>query len=177
MKYAIITNNAITAHGTASQLWPGTSFAVTGPNAAWLDSAGAVLIRQDPPYNTEIQELQSSEPYLLNGVAYNVEAVAKPPNPVVPQWQAFGAAIAADTDTNIMIATAAASAPVLHLMLGVGLGQAAQGDSSTFVTAWTNAIGAGLVTQELAEHVQGLAIDRDLPDDFVQALNPDPWPT
>jgi hypothetical protein len=92
------------------------------------------------------------------------------------RWIEFGAAIVADPGVNQMIAAAAQNAPVLHLMLGVGLGQAAQGDARTFSTAWTAATGVGLVSPELAAHVAALATTYDLPAEFVGALNPQPEP-
>lgn len=97
--------------------------------------------------------------------------VEEPPAPPpVPQWVAFGAALAADPDVNAMVATAATAAPVLHLMLGVGLGQAAQGDAQTFSAAWANARSAGLVSAELAAHVADLGAGFDLPAAFLAQL-------
>ena len=93
-----------------------------------------------------------------------------PPLPDPPQWVQFGAALAADTQVNSMVAVAATTAPVLHLMLGVGLGQAAQGDPQTFSTAWSTALGIGLVTPELATHVSGIGTTFNLPDSFIQEL-------
>jgi len=88
------------------------------------------------------------------------------------RWVEFGTALVADPGVNQMIGTAAATAPVLHLMLGVGLGQAAQGDPKTFLAAWTAAMGAGLASPDLAAHVAALATTYDLPAEFVAALNP-----
>jgi hypothetical protein len=93
--------------------------------------------------------------------------------PTQPQWVQFGAALAGDPSVNTMVATAAAAAPVLHLMLGVGLGQAAQGDPKTFLTAWSAAQQAGLVSTELAAHVAELGSGYDLPAEFLININPD----
>lgn len=87
-----------------------------------------------------------------------------------PQWVAFGAALAADASVNALVATARDNAPVLHLMLGVGLGQAAQGDPQTFGAAWTAARGAGLVSAELIEHMQQVAERFNLPAEFIAGL-------
>lgn len=174
MTYAILSGNTITAHGTARQLWPGTSFPRTGPNAEFLADAGAAEIHHDLPHDSATHYLQAVEPYLLDGVVFDREAAEIPPAPVVPRWQEFGAALAADAGVNQMIGATAANAPVLHLMLGVGLGQAAQGDARTFSTAWTQATAAGLVNPDLAAHVQTLAGQFDLPSEFVAGLNPEP---
>jgi hypothetical protein len=172
MNYAIISNNTITAHGTARELWPDTSFATTGPNAAWLTEHNAVPVRNDPPHDPQTHYLTSCEPYLLDGAAYNREPVGMPPAPVEPQWVAFGAALGQDQSVNAFVGTIAQAAPVLHLMVGVGLGQAAQGDAKTFLAAWGLGLAAGLVTAELATRVQTLAASYDLPAEFVAALMP-----
>ena len=103
-------------------------------------------------------------------------AVTWPEPPVLfapgPQWIQFGALLASDPGVNAMVATAASAAPVLHLMLGVGLGQAAQGDSRTFAVAWSNAITAGLASPELTAHVASLGAGCDLPAEFLAQLNP-----
>ena len=93
-----------------------------------------------------------------------------PESPPEPGWVSFGAALAADPGVNGLVATAAATAPVLHLMLGVGLGQAAQGDPQTFGAAWTAARGAGLVSAELIEHMQQVATRFNLPAEFIAGL-------
>ena len=170
MNYAILTGNTITAHGSASELWPGTSFSSNGPNASFLSEAGAVLIRSDATYDPETELLQSTEPYLLDGEVYNTIAAAIPPPPVIPQWVAFGAAIAGDAAVNTLVATAAQAAPVLHLMLGVGLGQAAQGDPQTFLAAWTAASNANLLTEELVDSLVSMGETYDLPEAFLTAI-------
>jgi hypothetical protein len=95
-----------------------------------------------------------------------------PPPPHVPQWVAFGGALGGDEAVNQFVGTLVQQAPVLHLMVGVGLGQAAQGDPQTFLAAWGMGLQAGLITPELAVHVQELAAPFNLPDDFVAALAP-----
>ncbi len=96
----------------------------------------------------------------------------RPDDEAVPQWVAFAAALAVDSDVNALVATAQAAAPVLHLMLGVGLGQAAQGDTKTFLQAWGQGITAGLISSGLAAHVARLAEPFDLPPEFVASLQP-----
>jgi hypothetical protein len=176
MNYAIISNNTITAHGTARELWPDTSFATTGPNAAWLTEHNAVLVRNDPPHDPATHYLTSCEPYLIGGVAYNREPVEIPPAPVEPQWQAFAAALVLHPEVGPMVETfldtLAVNKKSLQGMVYVGLGQAAQGDGQTFGNAWTLATMQGFVTPELAAAVAAMATTYDLPAEFVAALAP-----
>ena len=86
------------------------------------------------------------------------------------QWVAFGAAIAGDAVVNALVATAAQAAPVLHLMLGVGLGQAAQGDPQTFLAAWSAASAANLLTEELVDSLVAMGETYDLPESFLTAI-------
>lgn len=58
----------------------------------------------------------------------------------------------------------------LHLMLGVGLGPAAQGDPQTFSVAWANARAAGLVSPKLAAHVAAIGAGYGLPAEFLAQL-------
>jgi hypothetical protein len=170
MLYAIIDNDTIAATGRARDLWPDVSFPVTGPREDWLAKHGAVLIRNDPPHNSETHYLQPAAPYLLDGVVYSREAVPIPEPEPVPQWVAFAGALAIDPQVNQLVGTLAQAAPVLHLQIGVGLGQAAKGDPQTFLAAWNAGLATGLVSKELAAHVVGLARPFDLPADFVAAL-------
>jgi hypothetical protein len=100
---------------------------------------------------------------------YPEQSADPTPNPK-PQWVQFGALLAGDSSVNAMVATAAASYPVLHLMLGVGLGQAAQGDPQTFAAAWGNAKSLGLVSSELAEHVAEVGSSLNLPQTFLATI-------
>lgn len=92
------------------------------------------------------------------------------PQPVA-HWVQFAGMLATDPAVNQLVATAAAAAPVLHLMLGVGLGQAAQGEPATFLAAWDKARSSGLVSELVAEQVAAMAAAFDLPTDFVGALS------
>lgn len=88
MNYAIIDNDIITSHGSASELWPDTSFSDRGPDAIFLAAAGAVVVRSDPPrthymgevvvrsdetvtYYSGTDFLKDTEPYILNGTVYD----------------------------------------------------------------------------------------------------------
>jgi hypothetical protein len=92
--------------------------------------------------------------------------------PPPPEWVGFGAALGDDQQVNQFVGNLIQAAPVLHLMVGVGLGQAAQGDPQTFLAAWAMGLQSGLITPELAAHVAELAEPFNLPADFVGALTP-----
>jgi hypothetical protein len=94
------------------------------------------------------------------------------PMPPAPRWQEFRAALRGIPELQTLVATLATVDPIGHLAIGVGLGQAAQGDSATFTGVWSELLAAGLVTPELAAAVAALATSHDLPEAFVGALNP-----
>lgn len=73
MKYAIIQNNIITAHGDSHALWPNTSFAGGIPNTEFLVDKNAVSICSDPPCDAATQKLDQVEPYLMADIVYDVQ--------------------------------------------------------------------------------------------------------
>jgi hypothetical protein len=96
------------------------------------------------------------------------------PEPTVPRWVQFGVALGSTPAVNVFVATLAQAAPVLHLMIGVGLGQASQGDPQTFLGGWAQCRTAGLVSAELLAGVVAMAAAYDLPGEFIAALSTDP---
>ena len=90
MNYAILNNNIITAHGSAYDLWPNTSFAPIGPNASFLAEVGAVPIRSDALHDPATEILQPCAPYLLDGEVFGtIAAPIPPPPPLPPNWTAY----------------------------------------------------------------------------------------
>lgn len=174
MTYAILNNGSITSHGPAPSLWPDCSFPADGPNDAFLSEHGAVRVRSDLPHDPETEQLVPCEPYILDGEVFNRVVEPLPTPPPTPEWVAFGAALVADSAVNALVATVAQAAPALHLMLGVGLGQAAQGDARTFSAAWQAARSAGLVSPTLAASTAAMAASVSLPAEFLEVLNPAP---
>ena len=170
MTYAILSDNTITAHGSASLLWPNTSFPSSGPNASFLIDAGAVLIRSDAPYDPETEILQATEPYVLDGEAFGTIAAPKPIVPPQPRWVDFGSALLDDPAVNQMLGVALSTAPSVAMSISVGLGKAADGDSRVFQVSWSGAIGLGLISPELIAHVQAMAATFDLPAEFIAGL-------
>jgi hypothetical protein len=88
------------------------------------------------------------------------------------RWLEFGAALAQDLTVNTFVGSLVQIAPVLHLMVGVGLGQAAQGDMRTFLDAWALGINANLISAELQQHLVTLASGYELPQRFMDGLQP-----
>jgi hypothetical protein len=175
MNYAIFTADKITATGTARELWPDTSHPSTGPAADWLAERNAARVRSDLPHDPATHFLRRVPPYLLDGEVFNMEAVERPPvepAPPEPRWQEFRAALRGIPELQTLVATLATVDPIGHLAIGVGLGQAAQGDTSTFTGVWSELLAAGLVPPDLAAHVAALATTYDLPAEFVGVLNP-----
>jgi hypothetical protein len=54
----------------------------------------------------------------------------------------------------------------------VGLQNASEGDSSVFLNSWNAAFAMGLLSAELIVTVQGIAGEYDLPEVFIEALQP-----
>jgi hypothetical protein len=134
----------------------------------------AVEPTERPAHDRTQQTLKQVHPVLADGVWQQrwevVDLPPAPPQDPEPQWVAFGAALAADAGVNALVAAARDNAPVLHLMLGVGLGQAAQGDPQTFSAAWATARQTGLASPELIEQMQVTAATFNLPAEFIEGL-------
>jgi hypothetical protein len=153
MKYSLLDAAGLCVNYT---VWDGIS--------DWQPPDGYVLASDSLQIGSRYEQDQQTGEWVLT------ESPAPPPPQ--PQWVQFGALLAADPSVNALVATAASTAPVLHLMLGVGLGQAAQGDAQTFSVAWSNALALGLISPELASHVAAIGASCDLPTEFLSQLNP-----
>ncbi len=128
-----------------------------------------------PDYDAAGYRLSATEQVDLDALVLRrgwelVELPPPPPEPPVARWVEFAGALAAHPAVNGLVAACATGAPVLHLMLGVGMGQAAQGDAATFLAAWGQAVAAGMVAPELIEEMKVLAAGFDLPTEFVERL-------
>jgi hypothetical protein len=91
-----------------------------------------------------------------------------------PQWQAFRAALRAIPEIHDLLRLLDEQDQLAFLGLGVGLGQAAQGELATFSSVWGELLAAGAVPAALAEAVAAIATAHHLPAEFVDALNPAP---
>lgn len=85
-----------------------------------------------------------------------------------PQWIAFHDAL--PVDVNALMAQAFVADQRLYGGLMVGLGKAADGDSRVFMGAWGRARAAGLIPAEMVAQMQMLAVQYDLPTEFVAGL-------
>jgi hypothetical protein len=135
----------------------------------WIEQA-------EPPtdYDPAIYGLEPTQGVDLDALVLRKgwELVELPPAVVTPtpRWVQFALSLAGSDEIKALLWAIEAVNPVLRDMMGVGLGQAAQGDPATFLAAWGDAAGAGLVSAELAAQMQLLASGFDLPAEFVEGL-------
>lgn len=124
------------------------------------------------PY-TEPDYDAATEQLLWVDGAYVVEELPPPPPPpVVPQWVDFSSAIMAEPAVNQMLGAVLQAAPGLYGGLVVGLQQASEGDSRVFINSWTAAYTMELISPELITTVQEIAVEYDIPEAFIEALEP-----
>ena len=127
-----------------------------------------------PDYDPAVYGLQPTQEVDLDALVLRKRwaLVELPPAVVapVPRWVQFAQALAGSDEIKALLWTAEAVNPVLREMLGVGLGQAAQGNPATFLAAWSDAVAAGVVSADLAAQMQTLATGFDLPAEFVEGL-------
>lgn len=87
-----------------------------------------------------------------------------------PRWVDFSEALPVGVDQ--LLGAAQAVRPSLAFRLAVGLGQAAQGDTRVFLSAWQSCLSIpDLVPPELKTELQELAADFDLPPEFIAGLS------
>jgi hypothetical protein len=89
---------------------------------------------------------------------------------VTGHWLEFGAALAQNSTMNAFFLELSQQAPILDRMLSVGMGQAAKGDSHTFLMAWQTGISLGVITPAVQAHLAALASGYDLPAEFMAGL-------
>jgi hypothetical protein len=173
MIYAIIADNVIVSHGSASVLWPDTSFSSLGPNASFLAEVGAVAIRSDAPYDPATEISQSCAPYLLDGDVFNTIATPIPaPPPPAPDWARFKRISLGSDSLNAILADAYQSAPVAAGALAPALLRCESGDANDFAASWAAIGRAVAVPPEVVATFVAVASDCHLPADFVAALQP-----
>lgn len=78
MKIAIIENSIITAHGEHTEVFPNVSFPKEGLDLMWAQERNAYQIQSDRT-RLPTQKLTSVEPYIENGVVYDVIVEHKTP--------------------------------------------------------------------------------------------------
>ena len=72
MNYAIIDGTTVKSTGTIQQLFPNTSFSITGLNADFLTENNVVELVENLSYTTPTQKLSNVDAYVEGGKAYNV---------------------------------------------------------------------------------------------------------
>ena len=90
----------------------------------------------------------------------------------VPRWVDFSSVIMALPSVNLMLGAVLQNAPGLYGGLVVGLQNASEGDSRVFLNSWNVAYTMGLISPELIATVQEIAGEYDLPEAFIEALEP-----
>lgn len=138
-------------------------------------SIGSTVIRPENPPNRatilSIRGMTAHIQYEEGGDGWwPLDALEEAIEDLTPRWVQFGVALGAIPEINALVTQVMTVAPVLHLMLGVGLGQAAQGEPKTFLAAWNQAVASGLVSENLAASVAAMASSFDLPAAFIAAL-------
>jgi hypothetical protein len=129
-----------------------------------IQAAGYSGPYTEPSYNSSTEQL-----LWVNG-EYVIEAL--PPPPIVPRWVDFSAVIMALPSVNLMLGEVVQNAPGLYGGLFVGLQNASEGDSRVFLNSWNAAYTMGLISPELITTVQEIAGEYDLPEAFIEALEP-----
>jgi hypothetical protein len=173
MTYAILKANTITAHGSASTLWPDTSFAADGPNASFFAEAGAVTIRSDVAYDPTTEFLQPCEPYLLNGDVFDTIAAPIVPPAPTPDWATFrGGLLVSPEVATLMGAARESGCEPAVTALPVALEKAQQGDVGDFAACWALVARDGAASPELIAQLVATAEACNLPAEFVAALQP-----
>ncbi|MEO1003548.1 MAG: hypothetical protein AAFX65_10620 [Cyanobacteria bacterium J06638_7] len=131
------------------------------------------LIEPPPPaYDRSTHFLQQTRNFDLEAgtATYGWEVVSLPPRPPEPRWQEFRAALRGIPELQTLLQGILSVDAMAFLGVGVGLGQAAQGDGRTFAGVWSELLAAGAVPPPLAAAVQALAAAHDLPPEFVAGL-------
>ena len=129
-----------------------------------IADAGYVGPFTEPAYDTATEQL------LWVDGAYVIEAL--PPPIPTPRWVDFSAVIMALPAINVMLGAVLQVAPGLYGGLVVGLQNASEGDSRVFLNSWNAAFAMGLLSAELIVTVQEIAAEYDLPEAFIEALEP-----
>jgi len=173
MTYAILANGAITAHGSAADLWPNTSFSGNGPNAAFLTAHDAQQIRSDAPYDQATQYLQSCDPYVLNGEVFNTIAVPIPTPPPEPAWDQFSLTALADPGLNIAVLVADPTVPNAARGLSAALLEVKlQGEYVNFAACWSTVVAAAQIPPSRVAALVALAQTCHLPQAFINVISP-----
>jgi hypothetical protein len=81
MFIAKVENGVITV-GDYRELFPNTSFPVTGPDANFYQENSCAKVSMFKPHDRDTQMLMACDPYLEDNIVYTVQVVEKP-EPVI----------------------------------------------------------------------------------------------
>jgi hypothetical protein len=101
--------------------------------------------------------------------AYAIVPYSPPPT---PNWLSFKTAMLSSPEVNAAMGQATPLAPLAVFSLPAALNAAVAGDSSDFSITWTTLREAGLIPQPVLDAVAATAVACELPEEFIQVLNP-----
>jgi hypothetical protein len=87
-----------------------------------------------------------------------------------PDWTRFKAHVLANPGINAALATALTTVPAAATALAPTLLRAEQGDVTDFAAAWAAVMQAAPLAPEVLTELVSLALDCNLPQEFVEAL-------
>ena len=76
MYYAIVKNDVIEKSGTLPELFPNTSFAISGPDDNFCADNNLQSVIEFIEHDSVAEKLSYVEPYILDGKVYRVEKKA-----------------------------------------------------------------------------------------------------
>ena len=77
MFVAKVENGVVLQIADHQEMFPDTSFTVSGPDADFLATNSAMPVSLSKPYDPETQQLVGCAPYVEDGVVYTVAVVPK----------------------------------------------------------------------------------------------------
>lgn len=75
MYYAAVEDGSVQRFGKLNELFPNTSFPVSGPDASFLADNNLVKVLESLEHNASTHKMVFCEPYILDGKVYRVELV------------------------------------------------------------------------------------------------------
>ena len=166
---------------TLEEAYPGTMFTplMTAEQKAQFGLL-QVTIEDQPPHDPRTEILTQNPPEQIDGrwvIGWSVRAATPEEiarwddsNPPDPEWLAFSGELGVMPSIVNLLRIVFQVNPAFFSQLTIGLSDAAKGDFRLFLAAWSQAITAGLVDQELVSLVTTLAIKYHLPTAFVKGL-------
>lgn len=75
MQIAIIKDGKVFRIDNYKNLFPNTSFPISGPTTEWLSENSCMLVSVQKQYDSNIQKVENTTPYIENNVVYTVKVV------------------------------------------------------------------------------------------------------